>query len=95
MRRGFRIASPELFSKLQSEARLSKLELKLVNNSAPRAKRIVKKIFSLQGPFINELPSEEERAGWLRIRFSDRERSLGQNFEPAGRALIRQDEYSG
>jgi hypothetical protein len=25
----------------------------------------------LQGPFINELPSGEERAGWLRIRFSD------------------------
>jgi len=66
-----RIANPELFSKLQSEARLEQLELKLVNNSAPRAKRVVNKIFSLQGPFINELPGGEERAGWLRIRFSD------------------------
>jgi len=71
LRAGFRIGSPELFSKLQSEARLEQLELKLVNNSAPRAKRVVKKIFSLQGPFINELPGGEERAGWLRIRFSD------------------------
>jgi hypothetical protein len=49
-RRDFRIASPELFSKLQSEARFSKPELKLVNNSAPRAKCDVKEIFSLQGP---------------------------------------------
>jgi hypothetical protein len=60
---GFRIDSPELFSKLQSEARQFRLELKLVNNSAPRAERVVKKFFSLQGLLINELPSEGERAG--------------------------------
>jgi hypothetical protein len=42
-----------------------------VNNSALGAKgRCEKKGLSLCGRRLeNELPSEEERAGWLRIRF--------------------------